>query len=264
MVMKRLVFCLIINVTLTITGFAQQSYLALPQEVDSFRVIEVDMLDQIYGLTPDNTVWKLSNRTQAIFYQAPFGFSIHSLSLSNIYKLCLFSFEQQEVIILDNQLTELLEISLADLGYWNVSSAAFNHEDRLWILDVDTRRVTELNTQNLESRASFSIRDIGDELYDATLQVNADHIYIRTDRNIYKYTLGGKWVTKIPLDNNYLIGEDDALYYHEESNFYQYQPLLPEDSKVLEFHGKDPMSIKNNSLYHCDDKGCYKFSLENR
>ncbi len=244
---------------------AQQKIGDLPFPVDEIEICVFDIFDNSYVLTQENKLFKISSDGIQAEYQVPFGYSIFQMGLNHIHKLYLFSKDQQTVIFLDNQLTELSTISFEALGYYNVTSIDLSEEDRLWFIDADKRELVELPTINAQLSTTFAVREIDKNLEDFHLRESVNGISILNDNERYVYSLTGQFLHYFSAEPQTIIDEKANAYVIRDHSLWKVEPLMPSDVKLSDLPADSAVwlfaSIYKNSLYYLHNKGCYKRNI---
>lgn len=114
----------------------------------STKLLEVDKLDQYYIVDQSNALRILNpNQTRGTFYQNNRLGALHSIDVSNPQKILLFYKENQQIVFVDNVLTETERINLADWGYNDVAAVAHSNDNQIWIFDSGLMKLLKVSTQ---------------------------------------------------------------------------------------------------------------------
>lgn len=114
----------------------------------STKLLEVDKLDQYYIVDQSNALRILNpNQTRGTFYQNNRLGSLHSIDVSNPQKILLFYKENQQIVFVDNVLTETERINLADWGYNDVTAVAHSNDNQIWVFDSGLMKLHKVSTQ---------------------------------------------------------------------------------------------------------------------
>lgn len=114
----------------------------------STKLLEVDKLDQYYIVDENNALRILNpNQTRGTFYQNNRLGALHSIDVSNPQKILLFYKENQQIVFVDNVLTETERINLADWGYNDVAAVAHSNDNQIWIFDSGLMKLLKVSTQ---------------------------------------------------------------------------------------------------------------------
>ncbi len=261
----KLIASLLLFVLSTTHGIAQEKLFDLPIDIRDIEKCVYDIFDNAYILTSENNLLKINDKGVEVEYQIPFGYSIDEMGLNHIHKLFLFSRDQQTVIFLDNQLTELSSISFEELGYNNVTSVDLSEEDRLWFVDADRREVIEFPANSAVLSTSFAIREVNRNLADFTLDESVNGISLIGNDCIYVYSLIGQYKSYAPFTTETILDENGDSFSIKDGMLWKVEPLMPQDVKLVTLN-EDHMdwkhtSINKNSLYYLHNKGCYKMSM---
>lgn len=244
---------------------SQQKLFDLPAAVGEVEICVFDLFENAYILTDKNALVKVSPNGIEAEYQVPFGYGIDQLGMNHIHKLYIFSEDQQTIILLDNQLTELSTISFNDLGYHNVTSVDLSEEDRLWFIDADRRQLIEFPANNAVLSTSFAIREVNQNLIDFEIDESVDRISIIGNECSYSYSLTGQYLSYTEHGLGTIIDDKGLAYIIKDNKLWKVERLMPSDVKIVDLPDDvefwNHIAIKQNSLYYLYNKGCYKISL---
>jgi len=155
-----------------------------------------DQLNNIYSIDKTGVV-KISIEDQSRFsYSSKLNGNIHSVDVTDPFRILIFYKDFSRAVFLDNKLTELLSaIQLNDLGYFNVQAVGTSSRGGFWIYDQDVAQIVYIDKSLKESHRSSVLRDIIDKSSDKEMieflksKSNSSNPTINTIFNSIKTTI---------------------------------------------------------------------------
>lgn len=106
---------------------------------------------------------------------------ISHIDVSNPQKLLVYFNDYQVVQFLDNTLSEIKQLDLEDLGYWNVQAVGLSNDNFIWIYDpvnFQIIKINDLGTVLLKSN----------ELYEGSINANENYRIFALENEVYMYS----------------------------------------------------------------------------
>lgn len=193
------------------------------------KSLEVDKLDQCYVIDQQNQVLILNpNQTRGTRYQNNKLGELHSIDVSNPQKILLFYRNNQQIIVLDNVLTETNRINLAEWGYNDVEAVAHTNDNNIWLYDAGITKLVKISFE-------------GDVIFESN-----------TMRDFY---LDQMHVLKIVEAQNQVFVLTESDHFQIFDNYAQYiKPLNIEPTADFQTDG--------SFLTYIKDEGVYSYSIQ--
>lgn len=241
---------------------AQETVFTIPSNSSEISHFTIDFLGDCFWVNGDQEVFK-ENSTSKLYFKPPDGFTVDKLGLNNVHKSFLFSNDLQSIIILDNQLTSILQIDFEDFELWNVIDIDYSLADKLYILSTDNRKVYELNTRSQELDNSFDLREIAGPIESFNIKATENYVYIYDSNQCYQYSRLGKYISCSPITNEMMFDEEGDCFYIDEQGLKEWDRLAPQDRLIIELNNKTIKKphIRNEALYYLDSLDIIKYKM---
>ena len=101
-----------------------------------FKIFEMDNLGDLYLLNNRNQLLKFNVEGVLRFEFSLNGLGeISNIDVSNPQKILLYYPQYQNIVIVDNTLSEIKRLNLEELGYWDIQAVAVSKDNNIWIHD---------------------------------------------------------------------------------------------------------------------------------
>ena len=132
---------------------------------------DVDDLGNIYTVDNENQITKydVTSNTEYHYTNYTSG-DLAALDVTNPHKIMLFYKDFQQIIIVDNTLSEISKIQLSQHGL--IIAAGYANDGNIWILDVTTLKFLKIDNKGNIINESFVAKEItsdsisGNKIYD--------------------------------------------------------------------------------------------------
>jgi hypothetical protein len=214
-------------------------------DVDTF--LGIDKFENTYYLK-NNSLFKITPSNDEIAFQDLLLGDISRVDFLNPNKIIVFYQMANEVIILDNRLTEIDRQNFNTLTpFKNVSHAGSSKDQSLWIYNIDLNQL-ELFDYRYDKTIAQSL-PIDENIID--LKNNFNFCFIQTAEGILVYNIYGSLLKKIPVEN--IIAFDifkNKLIIHAEKGLGVYnQNFDLEELIAVDFEDYDSLFYKDENLY---------------
>lgn len=199
------------------------------QLVNQFNVdakaVFMDHLDQIYVLRTDAELLKYNTKGQLLarYNNKRYG-PISGIDVSDPLRVKLFYSNFQQLVLLDNRLTQLGNRSFANIGFTQVQAIATSSDQSLWLFDYSTQQLIKLNVANtVEARSANLSQLLGQMLSARQLFADDDFLYLLVqDGLVYQFDRFGAFIATLP------IGPIDNLAVRNQSLFFVKNSVIQE------------------------------------
>lgn len=196
----------------------------------------VDRLDRAYVLYSDNS---LSTRTIQDLPSYTYANNrlgrISSLDVSNPHKILAFYQDYQQIRILDNTLSEVSLVDLAQLGFNDVRAIARSNDNQLWIYDAARYTLTKVDEDGSERASSINLTELSlNDLNPVYLCEQANKVYMVDPAiGIVIFDNFGQYLRLLPIKALQRIFVDrDHIIYFSDGQMHAYNVQLLEEVKI--------------------------------
>lgn len=238
--------------------------------IDSLAVraekIYADHLGNIYIVRSNDEFIKMDSlcKTAVSFSSKKFG-NLESADVSNPLRILLFYKEFQQIIILDNTLSEISSYSLSQLNKL-ATIASSGNDNTFWIYDSPSRKLKKIQDHSSEAIESPDLYMVTDELPQPDFLLStSSNLYLNDPRlGIFIFDIFGTYLKTIPVQNVFslqLIRNKLFIMHSKEVLSYDPQTLqmeqgyLPGNDKILS------ACISGNRLYTLTEKGVFLWRI---
>lgn len=112
----------------------------------TFKNIEIDKLGNLYLINNRNEIFKYSSDLELLFKNSynKYG-AISHVDVSNPQKTLIYFSDFQYVLFLDNTLSEIKNLNLEDLGFWDIKAVSLSIDNQIWIYDPVNFKLIKIN-----------------------------------------------------------------------------------------------------------------------
>lgn len=187
---------LIIILALVIVGCSTAKIsMEQPSVVDA----EIDDLGKIYMIYSDQTI-KLYPATQRkITYDENIN-TITSIDVSNPQKIMVYDGNLNQIVFLDNTLSEIHRMCIDQEKYLDVTAVAMSNDNNIWIWDAQSVALIKINENGRELFRTdlMTLLNIGE--VDKIVE-KGNSIYLQSKNHIYLFSNLGVFQNQISVQN---------------------------------------------------------------
>lgn len=232
-----------------------------------FKILEVDKLGFCYLVNHKNEILKYDADFNLLFrYSVRSLGDITTLNVSNPQKIFVYYGDYNQIVLLENTLSEIKRLDLEGLGLYNISGATVGRDNFIWLLDNANLRLIKIN----ENGKIFLSSNEQDPVLRAFVAETPDlhaydnQIYLNNKEQIAVYDEFGVHQKNLPIASPQLQFENDQLFYITDQEIKRYDlkvDFLKESNissvKNFQSEGSD-FYITNNRLLLIDGYGLYQ------
>lgn len=235
-----------------------------------FRDMEVDRLGFIYLINYKNEIYKYDESFELLFKTSfnTLG-SIDYIDVSNPQKVLVYHSDFQNILFLDNTLSQINTLNLESLGFWNIGTVAPSNDNLIWIYDPVNYKLVKINESGKEQLSS-------NELFSGGIQgrnnpriiSRDDKIYLYTEEQLMIFNIFGDFDKVINVSNNGIQFLSSDIIYNQDNQLYsrstKVEFITNEDQLLYQYdHAiKDFYLDKDNAIYTLDSGGVFIASLQ--
>jgi hypothetical protein len=229
----------------------------------TYKIVEVDKLGYIYLVRNNNEIVKLDADYQTLFTYSLRGLGdIHQLNVDNPQKLMVYYADYNNLIFLDNTLSEIKRLDLESLSLWDMQGATLARDNSIWLLDNANIRLIKIDESG-KMLLSTNEQDpiLRQYLTEIPQMINKDNmIYLNNGRDIgiydefgvhqknYSYPNDGMQILNkelLLLRGREIIGIETDLVRLTDSS----QKLIELKNPAIDFY------LRGRNLYWIDSYG---------
>lgn len=277
MIIRHLTLASLLSITVTISSCQSKKVLA-PEVINTqtksgeymiegdFKILEVDKLGLVYLVNNGNEIIKLQGEQILFRYSSKRLGNITRLDVSNPQKVLVYYGDYYQVVFLDNTLSEIDQLNLDALGYWDVESVALSRDNFIWIYDPVNVKLIKISQNGSVQLSTNELFDVGFSAdYSPHIMVDDEMVYLYDRSELKAFNEYGSWIKTIPLENEglqiinqgFIIMRDNTLYFYPTD--VQFKDNLQEIAKVdnlIQFR------LAENVLHVIDGGGYRRSSIE--
>lgn len=159
--------------------------------------------------------------------------TIHSIDATNVLKPLLFYKDYQQLVFLDNQLSENSTIiSLEKLGYEQTELACGSANNSFWIYSKQNNELVRFDESSKKLLNTGNLKQLLKTDIEPNFMVEHNgHLFLNSPQHgIFEFDMFGAYVRTISIKNLGRFQVDESiLYYLKDKQFCNYQYLLFEE-----------------------------------
>lgn len=115
----------------------------------NYKLVEVDNLGNVYLVTPNNQIKKLSTNLDsiAVFNNPALLGNITSIDVSNPFKILVFYKSFSTIVVLDKYLSVLNTIELQKKNLFTVSAVTTSYDNNIWLFDEANHKIKRIDSE---------------------------------------------------------------------------------------------------------------------
>lgn len=222
-------FVLFILMVLSVTTICAQQPIVLNKSNN--EVFTIDHLQQQYTVTTETLTKNDNEGTKT--YQYPFFGKLSHLDVRNPLEIVLFFDESNQMIVLDNNLSEKFIVNFTieypEIDPIYVASAAKNF---YWVVDGLSKQIYSLDYRNRKLRLISNPIDFQEHL----IYSDANKIYLMNNKKVMhmdRYGVTKEYILKISYDE-LMAFLGNILIYKRNNQQYSYDIINQEESTVVD------------------------------
>ena len=119
---------------------------------EGIRIAKMDHLGNIYIVDDQNRLSKFDTTGLRMFNVVNNNLGeIHSIDVGNPFKIMTFYRDQQTILLLDNTLSEIQRIRIADWKLQDVTAACLSPDNALWLFDGTNKTLIKMEDSGMPS-----------------------------------------------------------------------------------------------------------------
>ncbi|MBT8229908.1 MAG: hypothetical protein KJO50_06570 [Bacteroidia bacterium] len=227
-----------------------------------FKILDTDKLGNIYLVDNDNEIRQYDKNLSLLFrYSLNSLGDIHHIDVSNPHKILVYYPDFQNVLFLDNTLSEQKTLNLNVLGYWNTTGMALSRENNIWTYNTIDNNLIKINDQGkklLSSNELFFEDPL--ELESIKIYEQEGRLYLYDNSVIHVFGNFGEYITRHLISNQDCQFTKEGIYYLSNHSikyrsfsiqFDQADILIYAAENVRDFH------VTNRVVYILDKHGLF-------
>ncbi|HSH52811.1 MAG TPA: hypothetical protein VK982_13885 [Bacteroidales bacterium] len=205
-----------------------------------------DHLNNLYVVDKNELVRFNPHCKKEKSYSQSAAYTIHTIDVTDPFKILIFNKDYNQLILLNNQLAEITNpIFLDKLGYYTVSAVCSSSKGGFWIFDQSNLQLVYFNDDLQEQRksprlGSFFQDDI--KTSDILLREKNDYIYLGIPAvEILVFDLYGSYIKTLPVkieddfqvvNQNIVYCKSGRLFFYDTQRFEQKSVELPVENAM--------------------------------
>ena len=230
-----------------------------------FKILEMDNLGDLYLIDQKNQLSKFNIDGQVKFEFSIKGLGdISSIDVSNPQKILLYFPQYQNIIFLDNTLSEIKRLNLEELNYWDIQGVANSRDNNIWIHDPVNNRLLKINSEGaiqLSSNEVFNSKI--EEIGSSRIYERNNRVFLYYENIIYEFDSFGQLIQTFMLTNQGIQFESESLFFldQDQISMMDYQVHFTAEDQFKKIY--DTIKIRDfvvaqSELWIIDDKGLFK------
>ncbi len=226
------------------TSVAADSLVLLKSVPVKARLVSSDPLGNIYVEKENNTLLRLNNKGDSIgiFNEIKKG-NITQIDASNPLRILLFFADYNQVVVLNNMLTQKNIFKFNSIGLSNIACIANSADGNLWLYDAGSASLLKVDEQ-LNIVLTSNLRSVSENPVVPTDMLEEDRVLYITDttEGVRKFDQFGFYnttyhfnVSKMQVFNHYLVYfSSPYLYSYNLQSLVERKIELPASEDIIE------------------------------
>ena len=225
-----------------------------------YTQLNVDKLGNVYLLNDKNEIFKYDQNYKLLFKNS-FNTrgEISHVDVSNPQKLLVYFSDFQFILFLDNTLSEIKDLNLENLSFWNVQAVGQSVDNLIWIYDPVNHKLIKINDSGVTQLSSNELfSDVIEGNVPPKIISRSDRVYLYTDQEIMVFNIFGELLKTHMIDNNGIQFLESHLIYNTGKK------LKARKTKLITMVDSDPsiIEIQEDILDFYLDKSYQVFTLD--
>ncbi len=197
------------------------------------KYFDIDILGQVMVINKHDELSIINPiQKRAVPYQNDILGKLSQVDITNPQRICLFYYDNQTIVFLDDALSETMLIDLGDWAYYDISAIAVSNDNGFWLYNEVDQNIIKVNDQGKLQTKSLDFRDIN--MADAKviqMKERNNELYLLTENyGLLIFDNFGQYVKTIP----YLKGVNDIQYLKNRMVYVRKGEGATFDKKALE------------------------------
>lgn len=201
--------------------------------------IEIDKMKHLYQIEDGHTLVKYSSTGEQLFvYNENNLGDIHSIDVSNPFRIMVYFYDFSTIVFLDRTLSETRRFDLSEFDLPLTEVVAAASDNNMWLFDNDTYTLKKINNQNQVVVESTDLALISDETIQPNRLIEYDNrVYLNvSDIGILVFDIFGNYIKTIEVlgldyfqlyENQLFYVEDESLQSYHLASFFKQKIKLP-------------------------------------
>jgi len=201
--------------------------------------IEIDNMKHLYQIEDGHTLVKYNSQGEQLFvYNENNLGDIHSIDVSNPFRIMVYFYDFSTIVFLDRTLSETRRFDLVDFDLPLTEVVASASDNTMWLFDNDTYTLKKINNQNQVVVESTDLALISEETISPNRLIEYDNnVYLNVPEiGILVFDVFGNYIKTIELlgldyfqlyENQLFYIEDESLQSYHLLSFFKQKIKLP-------------------------------------
>ncbi len=229
----------------------------------NYKLIEGDHLGNIYLVGHDNGIEVYDKQFKKLFqYSIRRYGNISEIDVRNPQKILVYYGNYLKVVFLDNTLSQIKELDLEVLGYWDVQCVALSRDNLIWMYDPVNGRLQKINDSGevvLSSNETFSAN--ADIVNTQNMTIVQDKVLINIGEKVLMFDEFGNYIKHFQKKAQDIKTINKRVYLKKDTRIQQLE-FVERLQKDNESGIEIPASVKDfyiagNKLYLLDQFGLF-------
>lgn len=232
-----------------------------------YKILEVDKLGYTYLVNTANEIIKLKDKEILFRFSSKRLGDITLLDVTNPQKLLVYFGDYYQILFLDNTLSEIKQLDLEGLGYWDVQGVALSRDNFIWIYDPVNVKLLKINTNGQPVLSSNELYAYGFDDFVPEIIVGDQVVYLYDDNEVKVFDEFGTWLKSYSIENSGLQIMDGQILFLDKVDLKSYTTSVEFKDPVTDITKLDP-DVKDfylaRDFLHLIDKNGYYAKSWNR
>ncbi len=200
------------------------------------KAVFLDNLDDVYVLTLGNELLKYNagGKLKWRYSNTRFG-KLSTVDVSDPMRIVLFYADFQQVVVLNNNLSEITNYSFARNGDLLVAAVAASNNNSLWIFDRGSNALIKLSSDFTAQTRSANLSQIFEEVISPKKLVTTnEYVFLQQkDNQLLQFDRFGGFLRVLPIDSvaDFSVMAN-LIYYEKKGGLIKYNPFTFELTKL--------------------------------
>lgn len=187
---------------------------------------------------------------------------IHSIDVGNPFKIMSFYRDQQTILLLDNTLSEIQRIRLADWKLQDVTAASLSPDNAIWLFEGTTKTLIKMDDSGMPILTSDPFDIIRPTSARPDYIFDADHFLILKEKQqpMAVFNDFGNYLNSLPFDDDFFTVVNDRVFIYQRPTVMVYSlPTGKESTRYVlkQNWNSTRVLVYGNHFYGADDKGVF-------
>ncbi len=262
-ILALLCFCVAMTIPISAKAQSDTAFQFLKSIKGNFTYFNVDNLDQLYLITDNNQLKKLSANgdSVAVFNDVKKYGNPSFIDVTNPLKTLLYYKNYSTVIVLDRLLTIRNSINFRKQNIFYVNNVTLSYDNYMWIFDEEDYKLKKIDEEGKVLQASNDWRNVFDSVpAPVTIIDKNNFVYLYDpEKGFYIFDYYGSFKNRLAFLNwTNVEVNGNTVYGFSNNELYSYElkSLQLKEYKLPVFFGKyNAIKAMNGKVYLLNDKG---------